>query len=374
MNKLLAVAGRRTAGLAAGVILTGGLAGGVLLAPTAAYATTPPVTTTTSITASVSPTFHGATLTASVSVTPTSNVNGVPGGTVQVSGGGGGCSATLNSAGAGSCQIFNVPDGPYTLTASYAASALFGGSSSSTSGTIGPVFTAPVFVADSPSLSATAGQSYSADFRAVGSPGISYSLSGPSWLHIDSFSGSVWGTVPFYGRSFTYSVTATNHAGSATAGPYTVWVQQQPQRRFHSRVTTFLSCTSRVFTGTRGSCTLWVTDRGNGSVPNVTAQIALPSQLRADYCNNSFFFFGCSISNNTATENLGTLYPGQTKQLTVVFTARTGLGIWGWHHGFHFTVKVVGSASSFGGFPFFFNGTSFSTAYVTIIPRGWWAA
>src|SRR5580658_10166110 len=39
MHKLMKAAGRRSAGLAAGVILTGGLVGGVLLAP-AAYAAT----------------------------------------------------------------------------------------------------------------------------------------------------------------------------------------------------------------------------------------------------------------------------------------------------------------------------------------------
>jgi hypothetical protein len=374
MHKLIEAACRRSAGIAAGVILTGGLAGGVLLTPGTAYAST--TNTTTVITGvTQTSTSSGTTLAVSFSVSAFGSPT-APTGSVSVSGAGGGCSAAVN-AGAGSCSISGVSAGNYMLTANYGGATGFAQSWSRpfpcrVNGAPPPVFNKPVFVADSPSLSATAGQSYSATFRAIGSPGIRYSLSGPGWLHIDPFSGSVWGTVPFYGRSFTYSVTATNNAGSATVGPYTVWVQQQ--RRFGGRVTTYLSCTSRVFTNERGSCTLWVTNRGFATTPNVTAQIALPSQLRADYCNNSFFFFGCSISGNTATENLGTLSPGQTKQLTVVFTARTGLGIWGWHHGFRFTVKVVGSASAFGGFPFFFNGTSYSTAYVTIIPRGWWAA
>ena len=163
-------------------------------------------------------------------------------------------------------------------------------------------------------------------------------------------------------------MTATNSVGSATTSPYTVYVKQFSR----ANISTYLSCTSKVLTGQRGSCTLWVTNRGFGSAPNVTAQIALPPQLRANYCG-FFFGFGCRIINNTAVQNLGTLYPGQTRQLTVVFTAKTGLGLWGWHHGFRFTVRVVGSAFSFGGFPFYQRAVSYSVAYVTIIPRGWWA-
>jgi hypothetical protein len=104
----------------------------------------------------------------------------------------------------------------------------------------------------------------------------------------------------------------------------------------------------------------------------VTAQIALPRQLRADFCG-FFFNFGCRISGNTAFENLGTLNPGQTKELSVVFTARTGFGLWGPHPGHRFTVKVVGSAAAAANNWWFFGQrVSFSTAYVTIIPRGFW--
>ena len=102
----------------------------------------------------------------------------------------------------------------------------------------------------------------------------------------------------------------------------------------------------------------------------MTAQIALPSQLRAVSCG--YYYYGCSISGNTAYENLGTLSRGQTKELTVTFTVKTGFNLWGWHHGHRFTVKVVGSASSNNGFPFFGNQSS-SAAYVTVIPWGWWA-
>jgi len=254
----------------------------------------------------------------------------------------------------------------YQNTATYGGSSGFNGSASAPDAvTIG---SAPVFTADHPSLTARGGQFYSYTFRAVGSPVIRYSLGAgsPGWLHINPFTGTVFGTVPFFGGSFGYSVVASNSLGSATAGPFWVKVNQFSR----ANISTYLSCPAKVFTGQRGSCTLWVTNRGFGSAPNVTAQIALPSQLRANYCG---FFFGCRIINNTAVQNLGTLSPGQTRQLTVFFTARTGFGLWGWHHGFRFTVRVVGTAFSSGGFPFFQHAVSSSTAYVTIIPRGWWA-
>jgi Putative Ig domain len=242
-------------------------------------------------------------------------------------------------------------------------------SSASSPATAVTIGRAPVFVADSPSLTATNGQSYSYTFRAMGSPGIRYSLSGGfPGLHINPFTGTVSGTVPNSGGSFSYSVTATNSVGSATAGPYTVSL-----KHFGANLRTFLNCTSKVFTGQRGTCTLFVTNRGFSSAPDVTAQIALPSQLRADFCGFFNFNFGCRIFGNTAHENLGTLYPGQTKELTVVFTAKTGFNLWGWQHGHRFTVRVVGSASSFAGFPFFQRSVSFANAFVTIIPRGWWA-
>jgi hypothetical protein len=112
---------------------------------------------------------------------------------------------------------------------------------------------------------------------------------------------------------------------------------------------------------------------GRVSAPHVTAQINLPSQLRALYCAHSWWNPGCSISGNAASGNLGTLRPGQTKTLSVVFAAKSSHGIWGWHHFHTITVKVTGFAASHAGF-FGFGGRSFSTAYVTIVPKGWWWA
>jgi Putative Ig domain len=343
-----------------------------LLTPGTAFAADPDVTTSTVLTVTQTPTFGGATLNASVTVTPANTSNGAPTGGVLVSAGPGRtCVAGLSpvagspvDAAAGSCSIPNVPFGNYTVTAQYAGTASFGSSSGSAGATVG---SAPAFTPYNPAQFARPGQFYSYTFHAVGSPVIRYSLAGPFWLHINPFTGTVSGTVPNFGGSFSYSVTATNRVGSASTRTIFVNVRQFA----FTSLGTYLNCTSRVYTGQRGSCTLYVTDKGGSAAPNVTAQIALPSQLKADYCGS--FGFGCRISGNTATENLGTLNPGQTKSLTVVFTAKTGFGIWGWHHGYRFAVKVVGSASSYGGFPFYGHTASSSTAYVTIIPRGWWA-
>ena len=367
MHRLFKAVGRRSAGIAAGVVLTGGLAGGVLLTPGTAYASAADTVSITSATVS------GTAVTVDVSVTPSSSTAAFPTGTVHVSAtpGGGGCDIWLAEQGmtnvsGGDCTISGLEAGSYTLTAYYDGLAS------------GPSYvkimgSAPQFVADSPSPTATAGQNYSYTFQAVGSPEIRYSLNGGfPGMEINRFTGTVSGIVPNFENSFSYSVTATNDVGSATTIWFTVHVIRHVHHN-HANIQTFLSCTSKVFTGQRGHCTLYVTNRGFGSAQDVSAQIALPKPLRAKFCGLFFNDTGCTISHNTASENLGTLAPGQTEQLTVVFVAKTGFALWGWHHGSPFTVKVVGSASSFDGFPFFQQSVSFSTAFVTIIPRGWWA-
>ena len=373
MHNVIGAACRRMAGLATGLILgVGGLAGAVLLTPGTAYAGTT-VATTTAITGTTqSPGFHGTTLNVQVSVTPASGTVW-PAGTVKVSDGSDGCQVTLaqsgsTAVGVGNCNIGPLHAGTYTLTATYEGSSSFGSSvSGQDTVTIGH---APVFYADSPSLTATNGGVYSYTFGAKGFPAPSYALGSgaPGWLHINASSGTVWGTVPDWATSFSYSVTATNSAGSATAGPYRVHIQ-----RHRVFINTSLNCTPQVFSGRQGACTLAVTNVGRGSAPDVTAQINLPSQLRALYCAHSWWNPGCTISGNAASGNLGTLRPGQTRTLSVVFAAKSSHGIWGWHHFHTITVKVTGFAASHAGF-FGFGGRSFSTAYVTIVPKGWWWA
>jgi hypothetical protein len=352
-------------------MLGAGLVGGVLLTPGTALADTT-VATTTAITGTTQTLgFHQTTLNVQVSVTPASGT-AWPSGTVKVSDGSGGCQLTLvqdgsKAVGVGNCDIGDLSGGTYTLTAAYEGSSSFGSSVSNPDKvTVG----APVFYADSPSLTATNGEPYSYAFRAKGDPAPGYALGSgsPSWLHIDSRTGTLWGTVPDWVTSFSYSVTATNSAGSATAGPYQVHI-----KRHHAAIDTSLSCPSKVYSGRQGTCTLSVTNAGRSSAPDVTAQVNLPSQLRALSCGRTWWNRGCTISGNTASGNLGTLRPGQTKTLSVVFAAKSGHGIWGGHRYHTITVKVTGFAASNEGF-WGFGGQSYSTAHVTIVPRGWsWA-
>jgi len=84
---------------------------------------------------------------------------------------------------------------------------------------------APQFTQASPPTTAPAGSHIDYTFAASGLPAPSYALAGaPSWLSIDSTSGELTGTIPAGATSFTFSVTATNTAGSTTTGPLTVTV------------------------------------------------------------------------------------------------------------------------------------------------------
>ena len=398
MHKLIEAVGRRSAGLAAGVILTGGLVGGVLLAPAAAYAGTATISIT-----SATATSGGVTV--SVSVTGGTQ----PLGTFSVSGAGNGCTGNLyggmfgmsgNGDGNGRCVIPSVAPGTYTLTASYDGATGAGSVTVPTPGpTPGPTQggNAPVFTADSPSTSVS-GQSFSYQFQATNSP--SFQLVGaPSWLSINN--GMVSGNIPDGTNSFSFSVYAWNQWGHVTVGPFWVYFHQHQyynHRNYNNYAETNLStslyCTSPVYNGGSGTCTLRVSNSnrdffwgpgqynnnfgpnfGQNFASDITAQISLPYQLKAEYCGYSYFYYnGCHIYGNTAYENIGNLYPGQSRSLTVHFRVQSGFNIWGYNHGNSFWVRVTGSASSNRGyFNFFGRGQSYSTAYVQIRPYGiWW--
>jgi hypothetical protein len=306
MHKLIGAVCRRTAGVAAGVILTGGLAGGVLLTTAGAASAAPPIPGPASTSTSASASAQGSTINVSVSVSALGGTS-APAGSVAVSGPGGGCSAALfGGAGLtsfGHCSIYGVANGTYTLRAYYAGT---------------------------PSLNSSSG----------------------------------WATV-----------TVSFGPGPRPHPHPRPFPRPQPIRA-NVNLSTSLSCPSVVRTNHKGTCTLSVTNWGGNFAPDVTAQIALPWQLRADYCNY-WYNNGCTISGNTASENLGTLYRGQTRTLSVTFTARTAFSLFGWHPGNQFAVKVVGSASSndngFNNWQWFGQRTSTSTAWVTILPWGkWW--
>jgi len=375
MHNLIRAVSRRKAGLAASAALVGGL-GAVLLTPGTALAA---VNTTTAIgSVTQSPQSNGTT-TLTVPVTVEAG-SGTPDGSVAVSAGSGTCTITLAQIGStesgGSCDISGLSAGTYRVEAAYAGSSDgFGGSATSTFVRVNgaPASSVPVFRTDSPSLSATGGASYSYTFRASGNPAPSYSLSGaPSWLSINSYTGAVSGTVPQGITSFTYSVVASNSQSSATAGPFTVSVWHNGYGE-SGRLSTSLSCTSPVRAGNRGTCTLSVTNTGWGTDRDVVGEVSLPRQLQADFCGHGWGWgwsdWACSISGNTATENLGNLAAGQTKTVTVTFTARSSN--WLWSRGYQSAkwVQVTGSASS-DQYYWYSNGNdSYTSTWVKIVPR-----
>lgn len=137
MQNLAKTASRRTAGVAAAVMMAGGLAGTVLLTPGTAFADTgSQVNTATSITANQqwNYSWHQSTVKITVSVTA-QHPWAAPTGDVTVSTGqpaSRGCDASLHQSSltvsTGYCYIKDLNDGSYNLTASYAGQGNFGSS------------------------------------------------------------------------------------------------------------------------------------------------------------------------------------------------------------------------------------------------------
>jgi hypothetical protein len=385
MHNLMSAVRRHKAGFAASVVLAGGMAGGVLLTPGTAFAVT--ATSTAVGTSTATHHFNGS-WSLSVPVT-VENLGGTtsPDGSVTITGGSESCTivsltATGTGTSGGSCVLGGLSAGTYSLAANYLGSTTngFTGSKGNGSATFGA---GPKFTAATPSLSAHNGDSYSYNFNASGDPAPALTLSGaPGWLSINN-NGVVSGTVPNGINAFSYSVVATNSLGTASAGPFSVAVSHRgfPGGNGHGngRLATSLHCTSPVHSGSQGTCTLDVTNIGGNSAQNVTGRINLPSSLRADFCGHGWGWgwgnWGCSISGNSASENLGTLRPGQSRTLTVTFTAQSTRWFWGFGHQFREFAHVTGSASSqffWGlGFPGSFN-SAYSSAFVEILPPHFW--
>lgn len=358
-----ALVSRRAAGGAAGVMLAGAA---LLATPGAALAGTAvaPVATGTSISGTqeqVFP-FRVATLKVSVSVTAQSGAQ-APAGEVVVGDGHATCHVTLTPGpgvvSSGSCELRLVPFGSYTLTASYTGSTAFGSSDSANYPVV--VGLAPRFTVANPALRAVSGRDYRYSFRASGDPAPDYALApgAPKWLRIDSATGRLSGWVPFGVWSFSYSVVASNGVASVTAGPYLVLVT--PFGHSGARVVTQLDCPRAVISGQSGRCTLTVTDRSPLPAVNVTAAIALPSQLRARFC------WACRLFGNTASFRLGTLGPWQSRSVSVFFTARFRPAPWDRHP---IRVTVAGFAQWGQRVWWERPSTSFTATRVTIFPRG----
>jgi uncharacterized repeat protein (TIGR01451 family) len=179
----------------------------------------------------------------------------------------------------------------------------------------------PSFVVASPATTATAGQAYGYTFMASGTPAPSYALSGaPSWLSIDASTGTVSGTVPAGTTSFSYSVTATNAVGTATAGPFTVTVTAASTK---ADLAAGLSCPASLAVGKTGTCTLTVTNNGPAAAANVFATVALPASLAETSCST-----GCAEYGNVVLWRQSSLAAGASVQDAVTVTAtRSGLAL-----------------------------------------------
>jgi YVTN family beta-propeller protein len=153
---------------------------------------------------------------------------------------------------------------------------------------------APSFILDSPPTTdgALVGQgSYGYTFAAAGSPAVTYALAGaPSWLTINSATGAVTGTVPAGTSSFSYSVTASNAAGTATAGPFTV---KAGPGGLTADVAISMKCPASLTAGATGTCTLTVQNNGPEPVTQIEVAALLPYQLPEVSCGS-----GCSLAAN----------------------------------------------------------------------------
>jgi hypothetical protein len=200
--------------------------------------------------------------------------------------------------------------------------------------TVTDVTDAPSFVSPNPPLTATVGQPYSYAFVAGGSPAPTYSLSdgsvlllaaaAPAWLTIDPSTGVVSGTPPAGTTSFTYSVTATNASGQATAGPFTVTVGPAPPASTRADLSASLSCPSRARLRVNASCTLTVRNAGPATARSVWAAIVLPSSLSRVSATP-----GATWVRNIAIWRVTSLASGRTTTFSVRFrpvaTGRAGV-------------------------------------------------
>jgi uncharacterized repeat protein (TIGR01451 family) len=172
----------------------------------------------------------------------------------------------------------------------------------------------PSFVAASPPTTATAGQAYGYTFIASGTPAPSYALSeAPSWLSINASTGTVSGTAPAGTTSFSYSVTATNAAGTVTAGPFTVTVTAASAK---ADLAARLSCPASLTAGKTGTCTLTVTNHGPAVAQNVIAAVALPVTLTETSCST-----GCTKHGNVVVWRQSSLPSGASVQDTITLQA-----------------------------------------------------
>jgi uncharacterized repeat protein (TIGR01451 family) len=176
----------------------------------------------------------------------------------------------------------------------------------------------PAFVTDSPPLTAVAGQPYDYTFTASGTPAPTYALASgaPSWLSIDAATGEVTGTPPSGTTSFVFAVTATDSAGTSTAGPFTVTVTTGASTGSRADISGAVSCPATMTVGDTGSCTLTVANAGPGTASMVEAGVLLPPALSEVSCSAS-----CARHANVFTWTLAGLASGASATFTVTVKA-----------------------------------------------------
>ncbi|MEV4515225.1 putative Ig domain-containing protein [Dactylosporangium sp. NPDC049525] len=229
--------------------------------------------------------------------------------TVNPSSGSGVCTvsgingATVNYTAAGTCVIDANQAGNANYSAAPTVTAAI------------TVNQAPAFVMNNPPLTAVVGQPYNYTFQASGTPAPTYALASgaPSWLSIDPNTGQVTGTPPAGTTTFSYAVTATNVAGAATAGPYTVTVTTPSPNADLSAV---LSCPDNLTVGRTGTCTLTVKNAGPATANTVVTGVLLPPALSEVSCTA-----GCVRHANLFTWTLPTLASGASAQFSITVKA-----------------------------------------------------
>jgi len=294
--------------------------------PTAAGTYSVTVTATDTTKVSGSATFTAAVSSASQAISFTAPATGTVGksATLTATGGGSGNPVVFSvdaSSGAGVCTV----SGTNGSTVNYAAAGSCvidanqaGNANYAAAPTVQQtitVYQAPAFVMDSPPLTAVAGQAYDYTFEASGTPAPSYALASgaPSWLSVNASTGEVTGTPPSGTTSFSYTVTATNAAGSATAGPFTVTVTKASS---NADISAALSCPAAMTVGGTGTCTLTVANAGPATASKVVAGILLPSALSEVSCTS-----GCARHANVFTWSLASLASGASAKFTITVKA-----------------------------------------------------
>jgi hypothetical protein len=168
---------------------------------------------------------------------------------------------------------------------------------------------------DSPPLTATTGQQYDYLFAASGTPAPAYALAvgAPSWLSVNASTGELTGTPPADIKSFTYTVTAANTAGTATAGPFTVHVTRAP---VNADISAALSCPASLKLGAASTCTLTAANAGPATASKVVAAVVLPAALSEVSCAE-----GCTGHGNVFIWTLTSLASGASSQFTITVKA-----------------------------------------------------